>query len=70
MPSPSFHAWHTKCSCVEDADRLRNRFHPFIAVHLDGVVRSEGQRSAAEFDAWCVFGVDDVVNHLTVAATQ
>ncbi|GFO57436.1 BON domain-containing protein [Geomonas sp. Red276] len=35
-------------------------------VTLDGAVASESSRSAAENDAWFVFGVDKVVNNLMV----
>jgi osmotically-inducible protein OsmY len=52
-----------------DAASIGVRTSSFI-VHLAGVVRSDWERSAAEFDAWCVFGVNEVVNHLTVAATH
>lgn len=44
-----------------------------IAVHcrdaivaLDGAVRTEQGRHQAELDAWCVFGVEGVVNRLSV----
>ncbi len=33
-------------------------------VTLEGSVPSEPQRQMAETDAWCVFGVDAVLNHL------
>ena len=36
------------------------------AVELDGVVPTEPERNQAEFDAWYVFGVDQVENHLDV----
>lgn len=35
-------------------------------VTLEGVVINEAQKHMAEFDAWYVFGVDKVINHLTV----
>lgn len=35
-------------------------------VTLDGAVQDEAERSAAERDAWYVFGVEDVVNRLAV----
>ncbi len=34
-------------------------------VTLRGVARNETERDLAEFDAWAVFGVDDVVNELS-----
>jgi osmotically-inducible protein OsmY len=37
-------------------------------VTLGGVVPSEPQREVAEHDAWCVFGVDEVVNRIAVRA--
>ncbi len=33
-------------------------------VTLAGILPSEEQREAAEFDAWYVFGIDDVVNRI------
>jgi osmotically-inducible protein OsmY len=35
-------------------------------VTLAGILRDEAQREMAEFDAWYVFGVDDVVNDIEV----
>jgi len=35
-------------------------------VTLDGLVATEQEKGAAEFDAWYMFGVDGVVNNLTV----
>jgi len=35
-------------------------------VRLTGAVHSQEARNAAEWDAWYVFGVDDVVNELEV----
>ena len=37
-----------------------------LTVTLAGAVESETERHAAEFDVWSVFGVDDVVNRITV----
>jgi len=37
-------------------------------VRLTGAVHSHEARDAAEWDAWYVFGVDDVVNELEVIA--
>ena len=36
-------------------------------VRLTGLVPTETERERAEDDAWCVFGVDDVVNEIKVA---
>ena len=49
-----------------DADRIRPRCERWI-VTLDGAVPTEGQRRRAELDAWCLSGVDRVVNRLQVA---
>jgi osmotically-inducible protein OsmY len=35
-------------------------------VTLTGLVRNENERHMAEFDAWCAFGVDRVVNEIEV----
>jgi len=35
-------------------------------VTLQGQVPTDSEREAAEFDAWYVFGVDEVVNHIKV----
>jgi osmotically-inducible protein OsmY len=35
-------------------------------VRLDGLVPSGTEREAAERDAWCVFGVDNVINEIEV----
>jgi osmotically-inducible protein OsmY len=37
-------------------------------VPLRGVVRSEVERRAAEWDAWCVLGVDGVTSEIEVRA--
>lgn len=37
-------------------------------VRLTGLVKSDAMRSAAEADAWFVFGVDDVLNEIEVSA--
>ena len=37
-------------------------------VYLDGTVSNDAERDLAENDAWYVFGVDNVVNRLTVKA--
>jgi osmotically-inducible protein OsmY len=49
---------------VDDVQILvnaRNR-----VVTLEGVVRSEGEKDMAEFDAWFAFGVDKVINNIQV----
>ncbi len=35
-------------------------------ITLQGLVRNESERAAAEFDAWALFGVDRVVNRIAV----
>jgi osmotically-inducible protein OsmY len=35
-------------------------------ITLEGVVRTEQERSRAELDAWCLFAVDGVVNRIEV----
>jgi osmotically-inducible protein OsmY len=35
-------------------------------VRLDGLVPTGAEREAAERDAWCVLGVDSVVNEIEV----
>lgn len=35
-------------------------------ITLEGVVASEDERCAAEEDAWCLYAVDKVINHLEV----
>jgi osmotically-inducible protein OsmY len=36
-------------------------------VHLTGLVPTETERERAEDDAWCIFGVDKVINDVKVA---
>lgn len=64
---------------IEEAVRIALEKDPFVnagqirvgvrlrTVRLDGFVPSEDERRMAETDAWCVFGVDDVVNEIAVA---
>jgi len=37
-------------------------------VHLTGLVEREASRDAAEWDAWYVFGVDDVINDIAAGS--
>jgi osmotically-inducible protein OsmY len=65
---------------IEEAVRIALETDPLVdasqirvgardrTVHLTGVVRSEQARELAESDAWCVFGVDDVINDIEVAS--
>lgn len=48
-----------------NGDRIRVTARQAV-VTLAGEVPSEPQKEMAEFDAWYVFGVDQVVNHLEV----
>ena len=63
---------------MTDAVRIALEKDPFVeatqirlttrarVVTLTGLVRSENERHMAEFDAWCVFGVDRVMNEIDV----
>lgn len=65
---------------IADAVRIALEKDPFVdpsqirigvlkgAVRLTGIVPSESERDMAEFDAWYVFGVDDVDNQIEVRA--
>lgn len=48
-----------------DADQIRVGSHN-RQVSLDGIVATATEAEAAEHDAWYVFGVDTVLNHLEV----
>ena len=48
-----------------NASQVRLRCHDLV-VTLDGAVSTENSRMAAEADAWYVFGVNRVVNKLSV----
>ena len=56
---------------VLEKDRLVDAFKVRVAardwvVTLDGTVSSEGEKAAAEKDAWYVWGVNEVKNNLSV----
>ena len=63
---------------VVDALRLTLEMDPLVeaaqirascrnyVVTLDGYVRTQEERRRAEFDAWCLFAVNDVVNRIEV----
>jgi len=65
---------------IEDAVRLALEKDPFVnasqirvgvsnaSVRLTGTVPTDSERHMAEFDAWYVFGVNRVENHITVHA--
>ena len=48
-----------------NAEQIRVSAHDSV-VTLTGLVPTESEREMAEFDAWYVFGVDKVVNQITV----
>lgn len=64
---------------LEEAVRLAFEMDPFLdagqikvgvrhrVVRLTGVVPSQDQSRMAEYDAWTVFGVDDVINEIEIA---
>ncbi len=64
---------------IEEAVRIALDKDPFVdasqvrvgvrhrTVRLTGAVHSQEARDAAEWDAWYVFGVDDVINELEVS---
>lgn len=47
------------------ADRILVSTHNYV-VSLNGSVANDTERNMAEYDAWYVFGVDNVMNHLQV----
>ncbi|MFW6027408.1 MAG: BON domain-containing protein [bacterium] len=49
-----------------DAGRIRVGVRRTV-VRLTGLVPSAAERNMAEADAWCVLGVDDVINEIRVA---
>ena len=65
---------------IEEAVRIALDKDPFVdasqvrvgvrhrTVRLTGAVHSQEARDAAEWDAWYVFGIDDVINELKVVA--
>jgi osmotically-inducible protein OsmY len=48
-----------------DPDRVTVRCRDYV-VTLEGLLRSEEEKRRAEFDAWALFGVDDVLNRIAV----
>jgi osmotically-inducible protein OsmY len=64
---------------IEEGVRIALEKDPFVdaseirvgvrlrTVRLTGSVHSSEARDAAEWDAWYVFGVDDVINEIEVA---
>jgi osmotically-inducible protein OsmY len=47
------------------ADQIHGSCRDYV-VTLDGTARTEEERRRAEFDAWCLFAVDRVVNRIEV----
>jgi osmotically-inducible protein OsmY len=64
---------------IEEAVRIVLDRNPYVddsqirigvrgrVVRLTGAVRAPGERDMAEADAWCVLGVDEVINEIAVA---
>ena len=52
-------------TAMAQADRIGIRTHGSV-VTLDGIVTTEQERKRAELDAWCLFAVDKVINHIEV----
>lgn len=57
-------AWE-KDPLLADVDQLRASVRNYV-VTLDGIVPRETEKQAAELDAWCLFGVDRVINRIEV----
>ena len=51
---------------ISHPDQIRVQTHDHV-ITLEGLVSSHTEKSRAEQDAWCLFDVDRVVNHLAVA---
>jgi osmotically-inducible protein OsmY len=51
---------------IPHPDQIRVQTHDHV-ITLEGLVSSYTEKSRAEQDAWCLFDVDRVVNHLAVA---
>lgn len=49
-----------------DPSQIAARCHGAV-ITLEGLVRNDAQRDLVEFDAWALFGVDKVINRITVA---
>ena len=64
---------------IEEAVRIALAKDPFVnasqvrvavrhrTVRLTGSMRSDAAKDAAEWDAWYIFGVDDVENEIVVS---
>jgi osmotically-inducible protein OsmY len=50
---------------IPHPEQIRVRTQNYV-VTLEGLVGTETEKSRAEQDAWCLFAVDKVVNHLAV----
>ncbi|MDE3035809.1 MAG: BON domain-containing protein, partial [Nitrospirota bacterium] len=57
--------WALTKNRLVESDNIRVSARRYV-VTLEGSVPTDAQKEMAEFDAWCVFGVDRVVNHLEV----
>jgi osmotically-inducible protein OsmY len=52
---------------VDDSEQILPNCKSMV-ITLDGAVRTEGLRRRIEHDAWCLYGVPRVVNHIQVVA--
>jgi len=50
---------------IPHPDQIRVQTHDHV-ITLEGLVGSQMEKKRAEQDAWCLFDVDQVVNHLAV----
>lgn len=57
--------WALTKNRLVQSDNIRVSARRYV-VTLEGSVPTDAQKAMAEFDAWYVFGVDMVVNHLEV----
>jgi osmotically-inducible protein OsmY len=51
---------------IPHPDQIRIRTQNYV-VTLDGLVGTQTEKDRAEQDAWCLFAVDKVINHLAVS---
>jgi osmotically-inducible protein OsmY len=50
---------------IPHPEQIRVRTHDYV-VTLEGQVGTQTEKNRAEQDAWCLFAVDKVINHLAV----
>jgi hypothetical protein len=51
---------------IPHPDQIRVRTQNYV-VTLEGLVSTQAEKERAEQDAWCLFAVDKVINHLAVS---